>query len=80
VRTAAEAGQRHLYIDGRRTIQAFLRAGLITEPTITVIPILLGSGIKLFGELQTDTDRRLLSSKAFPFGFVQNHDAVMREA
>jgi dihydrofolate reductase len=80
VRTAAEAGHRHLYIDGGRTIQGFLRAGLITELTITVIPILLGSGIKLFGERQADTNLRLLLSKAFSFGFVQSHYAVCREA
>jgi len=80
VRSSAEAGHRHLYIDGGRTIQVFLNAGLITDLTITVIPILLGSGIKLFGELQADTDLCLLSSKAFPFGFVQNHYAVRKEA
>ncbi len=72
----AEAGHRHLSIDGGRTIQAFLRAGLITELTITVIPMLLGSGIKLFGDRQAEADLRLLSSKAFPFGFVQSHYAV----
>ena len=80
VRKAAAAGQSHLYIDGGRTIQAFLGAGLITEFTITVVPVLLGSGIKLFGELQADNDLRLLSSKAFPFGFVQSHYSVLREA
>jgi len=42
-------GKRHLYIDGGITIQRFLEAGLIDELTITVIPILLGSGIPLFG-------------------------------
>ncbi|PZV23318.1 MAG: deaminase [Cyanobium sp.] len=80
VRRTAEAGHRHLYIDGGRTIQAFLRAGLITKLTISVIPILLGSGIKLFGERQAETNLRLLSSKAFPFGFVQSHYAVYQEA
>jgi dihydrofolate reductase len=80
VRRTAEAGHRHLHIDGGRTIQAFLRAGLITELTITVIPILIGSGIKLFGDLQADTDLRLLSSKAFPFGFIQSHYAGRKMA
>jgi dihydrofolate reductase/adenylate kinase family enzyme len=78
-RTAA-AGHRHLYIDGGRNIQGFLRAGLITELTITVIPMVLGSGLRLFGELPTDTELRLLSSKAFPFGFVQSHYAVCQKA
>lgn len=80
VRQTAEAGHHHLYIDGGRTIQGFLRAGLITEMTVTVIPILLGSGIKLFGELPAENDLRLLSSQAFPFGFVQSHYAVLKEA
>ncbi len=78
-RTAA-AGHHHLYIDGGRTIQGFLRAGLITDLTITVIPMLLGSGIRLFGDLPADTDLRLVSSKAFPFGFVQSHYAVCHKS
>lgn len=47
---------------------------------MTTIPILLGSGIRLFGDLQADTDLRLLSSKSFPFGFVQSHYAVLKNA
>ncbi|MCP9835647.1 MULTISPECIES: dihydrofolate reductase family protein [unclassified Cyanobium] len=39
VSQTAQVGHRHLYIDGGRAIQAFLRAGLITELTITVIPM-----------------------------------------
>jgi len=80
VRRTAEAGHRHLYIDGGRTIQGFLRAGLITELTITVIPILLGSGLRLFGDLPAEANLRLLSSKAFSFGFVQSHYAVSQGA
>jgi dihydrofolate reductase len=79
VECAAEAGHRHLYIDGGRTIQGFLRAGLINELTITVTPILLGSGLRLFGDLPAERDLRLLSSKAFTFGFVQSHYAVCRD-
>ena len=45
----ANEGKEHLYIDGGITIQRFLEAKLIDELTITVIPILLGSGIPLFG-------------------------------
>lgn len=45
----ANEGKEHLYIDGGITIQRFLEAKLVNELTITVIPILLGSGIPLFG-------------------------------
>ena len=44
----AKEGKEHLYIDGGITVQRFLEAKLIDELTITVIPILLGSGIQLF--------------------------------
>jgi dihydrofolate reductase len=44
-------GFHKLYIDGGKTIQSFLQEDLIDEMTITTIPILLGSGFSLFGEL-----------------------------
>ena len=65
-------GLRHLYIDGGLTIQSFLTENLIDEMTITTIPVLLGSGKSLFGPLQRDVQLKLLSSKAFEFGFVQS--------
>ena len=45
----AGKGINNLYIDGGKTIQSFLKEDLIDEITITRIPILLGSGIPLFG-------------------------------
>ncbi|MBA4018225.1 MAG: deaminase [Pirellula sp.] len=72
VRVAAEHGHTRLYIDGGRTIQGFLTAGLIDDLTITVIPVLLGAGLRLFGELAADVPLTHVSTKAFPFGFVQS--------
>jgi len=43
-------GISNLYIDGGKTIQSFLKEDLIDEMIITRIPILLGSGIPLFGK------------------------------
>lgn len=45
-------GFLNLYIDGGKTIQSFLKENLIDEMIITRIPILLGSGIPLFGKLE----------------------------
>ena len=56
LRIAAAAGHRRLYIDGGRTNQAFLAAGLIDEITITTVPVLLGAGIRLFGALPACRD------------------------
>ena len=44
-------GHQNLYVDGGKTIQGFLEADLIDEMIITKVPILLGSGIPLFGKL-----------------------------
>jgi dihydrofolate reductase len=42
-------GINNLYIDGGKTILSFLKEDLIDEMIITRVPILLGSGIPLFG-------------------------------
>jgi dihydrofolate reductase len=47
-------GIGHLYIDGGRTIQSFLKQDLIDELIITRIPIILGSGIPLFADLDRE--------------------------
>ena len=50
----AEAGAKDVYIDGGRTIQSFLAAGLIDEITVSIAPVLLGRGRRLFGDLPAD--------------------------
>ena len=47
-----EQGHKNLYIDGGKVIQSFLKEDLIDEMILTRIPVLLGSGIPLFGELK----------------------------
>jgi dihydrofolate reductase len=64
-------GVNHIYIDGGNTIQRFLAAGLVDELTITVIPVLLGDGISLFGSLQSDIELSCVETTQYEFGFVQ---------
>ena len=73
-------GAQHLYIDGGLTIQSFLAAQLIDDITITVIPILLGSGKPLFGPLSRDVYLSHEASRVFEFGFVQHKYRVERNA
>lgn len=74
----ASEGAKHLYIDGGITIQRFLRAGLIDELTITVIPVLIGEGKPLFGPLEKDIALTYLSTEAYECGFVQNRYSVVK--
>ncbi len=64
-------GAKRLYIDGGNTIQRFLAAGLIEDLTITLIPVVLGEGIPLFGALQKDVELIHVETGVFDFGFVQ---------
>lgn len=66
-------GIRHLYIDGGQTIQRFLLDDLVDELIVTLIPVLLGSGIPLFGSLAADVHLSAVETKHYDFGFVQLH-------
>ena len=64
-------GVNRIYVDGGITIQRFLAAGLVHDLTITMIPVLLGSGIPLFGPLEHDIPLRHVATQSYDFGFVQ---------
>lgn len=71
-------GFKHLYVDGGITIQRFLEAGLIDDLTITRLPILLGSGIPLFGPLSRDVRLKHLGTKSYSGGLVTSRYVVIR--
>ena len=72
----SEQGVKHAYIDGGVTIQRFLRAGLIQRLIITRIPVLIGTGIPLFGELPEDVQLQQVATRAYPSGLVQTEYTV----
>lgn len=73
----AQRGMQHLYIDGGLTIQGFLRAGLIQRFILTRIPVLLGSGIPLFGPVPQDIRFEHMATRSFPSGMVQSEYRVL---
>ena len=73
----SERGAHHLYIDGGKTIQNFLNSGLINEITIARIPVLIGAGIPLFGELSDDIPLQHIETQVFENGFVQSRYRVI---
>ncbi|ANS86997.1 uncharacterized protein VSVS12_03288 [Vibrio scophthalmi] len=66
-------GYHNLYIDGGLTIQSFLREDLIDELIITTIPIVLGGGIPLFGELPRPLQFKHVKSESYLDCLVKNH-------
>ena len=72
-------GAQHLYVDGGKTVQGFLSAGLITHINITTIPTILGAGIPLFGPVETDVRLRHIDTRTYPSGLVQNMYEVADE-
>jgi dihydrofolate reductase len=73
----AERGVRHIYVDGGATIRGFLDAGLIQSLTITRVPVLLGSGIPLFGGVSREVRLEHVSTQAYPSGLVKSEYRVL---
>jgi dihydrofolate reductase len=67
---------RHIYVDGGITIQRFLQAGLIQRLIITRVPVLIGTGIPLFGAIAHDIALRHIMTRAYPSGLVTSEYAV----
>ncbi|MCB9597569.1 MAG: dihydrofolate reductase [Sandaracinaceae bacterium] len=73
-------GARRVYVDGGRLVQSFLAEGLIDELILTTIPILLGSGIHLFGSRGREHGLEHQETRAYPSGFVQSRYTVRRSS
>lgn len=78
VQELAKKGYHNLYIDGGKTIQGFLNAGLIDEITITTIPVLIGSGIPLFGPTNKDIRLKLIESRSLDNQLIQTRYKVIK--
>jgi dihydrofolate reductase len=79
IKRLTETGVKKAYIDGGNTIGRFLSEDLISDLTITLIPVVLGSGISLFGPQNEDLSLTLLSSTSYKFGLVQLHYEIVNK-
>lgn len=66
-----QRGFEHLYVDGGKTAQMFLNNDLIDRYILTVIPVLIGTGISLFGPISTDRRLKLADHRSWPSGLLQ---------
>ncbi|WP_306140728.1 dihydrofolate reductase family protein [Roseibium sp. MMSF_3412] len=64
-------GWQRIYVDGGAIVQSFIKLGLINDFKLAIVPILLGDGIRLFGDLPSDVDLELTHTKAYPSGLVE---------
>jgi dihydrofolate reductase len=65
-------GFRHAYVDGGMTIQGFLQAGLVQRLTITRVPVLIGTGIPLFGAIPRDIILKHIATHQYAGGLVKS--------
>lgn len=66
------AGVRRAYVDGGRTVQAFIAEGLLADLIITRVPVLIGDGIPLFGAVPAPVYPTLVDSRQINAGAVQS--------
>jgi dihydrofolate reductase len=72
VKNMKKQGYKNLYIDGGKVIQSFLKEDMIDEIIITRIPILLGKGIALFGEVDQSLKFKHTKTEVFNDSLVQS--------
>jgi dihydrofolate reductase len=72
VKRLQSRGFKHAYVDGGITIQRFLAAGHIDRLVITRVPVLIGSGIPLFGPVPHDINLRHVATRCYKGGLVQS--------
>ena len=73
LRYLAGRGFSSVYVDGGRVIQDFLMEDLIDELIISTAPVIIGSGIALFGQLDKELHFRHVKSGLSANGLVRNH-------
>lgn len=72
VRQLEARGLGHIYVDGGVTVRRFLEAGLIQRLIVTRVPVLIGTGIPLFGPLTRDILVRHVGTRQYTGGLVQS--------
>jgi dihydrofolate reductase len=58
-------------VGGAMLCQDFLELGLVDEIRLTVAPVLLGGGLRLFGDLSAEKRWALKNAVAYKNGFVE---------
>lgn len=66
-----DAGISRVYLDGGATIRQGLDEGLVDDITLSIVPVILGTGRPLFARGVPGSGWRLLRAESHPTGLVQ---------
>jgi dihydrofolate reductase len=69
----AGEGFSNIYVDGGKVIQDFLKEDLIDELIISKAPVLIGSGIPLFGFLDNDLPFEHIRTEVYSNGLLRSY-------
>ncbi len=72
-------GIKHVWVDGGLTISQFLASQKVDTVTLSIIPVILGSGIPLFNVLGKEIPCRLISSQSYSSGLVQLNYEIIKQ-
>lgn len=64
-------GVKQFYLDGGNLIRQGLEEGIIQRITLNIIPIILGDGISLFGDIENEIKLQNMNTRSFLSGLVQ---------
>ncbi len=67
----AASGSRSVYVDGGAVVSQFLAAGLVDELTVTIVPIVLGAGRRLFQGALPERKLSVAATQTHPSGLVR---------
>lgn len=76
----SRAGQTIFCDGGAQLIHSLLTAQLVDEIILSIVPVLLGKGIRLFTDSFPEQSLQLLSSRSFTSGLVQLHYRVLHDS
>ena len=69
--TLAADGARHVYADGGEVVTQFLEAGCLDALVVSVVPVVVGTGIRLFARSPGQHRLALESAQTYGSGLVQ---------
>lgn len=73
LRHLSDKGFKAAYIDGGRVIQSFLAEDLIDSLIVAKVPVLIGTGLPLFGSLNADIAFDHIRTTAYSNGLVRSY-------